>query len=75
MQIHEFVPCYVACGGTEINGIDFMLSQKIIRKFQSLNLGYIRDEIDGFIAYLNELFGYENMNISKDYLLRIKKLV
>lgn len=75
MQIHEFVPCYVACGGTEINGIDFMLSQKIIRKFQSLNLGYIRDEIDGFIAYLNELFGYENMTISKDYLLRIKKLV
>ena len=75
MQIHEFVPCYVACGGTEINGIDFMLSQKIIRKFQSLNLGYIRDEIDGFIAYLNELFGYDNMTISKDYLLRIKKLV
>lgn len=74
-QILEFVPCYVACGGSEINGIDFMLSQKIIRKFQSLNLGYIRDEIDGFIAYLNELFGYENMNISKEYLLRIKKLM
>ena len=53
-QMKDYVPCYVACGGTEINGIDFMLSQKIIRKFQSLNLGYIRDEIDGFIAYLNE---------------------
>lgn len=74
-QIKEFVPCYVACGGSEINGIDFMLCVKILRKFQSLNLGYIRDEMDGFIAFLNELFGYENMNLSKDYLLRIKKLV
>lgn len=74
-QIKAFVPCYVACGGAEINGIDFMLSCKILRKFQSLNLGYIRDEIDGFIAFLNELFGYENMKISKEYLERIKKLV
>lgn len=74
-QIKEFVPCYVACGGSEINGIDFMLCVKILRKFQSLNLGYIRDEMDGFIAYLNELFGYDNMILSKEYLERIKKLV
>lgn len=74
-QIKDFVPCYVACGGSEINGIDFMLCVKILRKFQSLNLGYIRDEMDGFIAYLNELFGYDNMKLSKEYLLRIKKLV
>lgn len=74
-QIMDFIPCYVACGGSEIDGIDFMLAQKILRKFSSLNLGYIRDEIDGFIAYLNETFGYDTMKISKDYLLRIKKLV
>lgn len=74
-QINDFIPCYVACGGTEIDGIDFMLAQKILRKFSSLNLGYIRDEIDGFIAYLNETFGYDTMKISKEYLLRIKKLV
>ncbi len=74
-QIYDFVPCYVACGGTEIDAIDFMLAKKILRKFSSLNLGYIRDEVDGFIAFLNDTFGYENMNISKEYLLRLKKLV
>lgn len=74
-QIHDFVPCYVACGGTEIDGIDFMLAKKILRKFSSLNLGYIRDEVDGFIAFLNETFGYENMNLSKEFLLRLKKMV
>lgn len=74
-QIYDFVPCYVACGGTEIDGIDFMIEKKILRKFSSLNLGYIRDEIDGFIAYLNEIFGYENMNMCKEYLIRLKKVV
>ncbi len=74
-QIYDYVPCYVDCGGTEIDGIDFMIEKKILRKFQSLNLGYIRDEIDGFIAYINDLFGYENMNMCKEYLLRLKKLV
>jgi hypothetical protein len=74
-QINEYVPCYVDCGGTEIDGIDFMIEKKILRKFSSLNLGYIRDEIDGFIAYINDLFGYENMNMCKEYLMRLKKLV
>ena len=74
-QIYDFVPCYVACGGTEVDGIDFMIEKKILRKFTSLNLGYIRDEIDGFIAYLNEIFGYENMNMCKEFLLRLKKMV
>ena len=74
-QIYDYVPCYVECGGSEVDGIDFMIEKKILRKFSSLNLGYIRDEIDGFIAYINDLFGYENMNMCKDYLLRLKKLV
>ena len=27
-QLKEFVPCYVACGGTEIDGIDFMFPKR-----------------------------------------------
>lgn len=72
-QIKDFVPCYVACGGTELNGIDFMFAKKILRKFESLGLGFIRDEIDGLIEYLNHTFGTENFRVSKDYLLRLKK--
>ena len=73
-QMKDFVPCYVACGGTEIDGIDFIFSAKILRKFESLGLGFIRDEIDGLITYLDYVFGEENMQISKDYLLRLKKM-
>lgn len=73
-QIKDFVPCYVACGGNEIDGIDFIFSCKILRKFESLGMGFIRDEIDGLIKYLDHVFGEENMQVSKNYLLRLKKM-
>lgn len=73
-QMKDYVPCYVACGGTEIDGIDFIFTAKILRKFESLGMGFIRDEIDGLITYLDHVFGEENMQISKNYLLRLKKM-
>jgi len=73
-QMKDYVPCYVACGGTEIGGIDFIFACKILRKFESLGMGFIRDEIDGLITYLDHVFGEENMQISKNYLRRLKKL-
>lgn len=73
-QIKDFVPCYVACGGNEIDGIDFMFAKKILRKFESLGLGFIRDEIDGLIDYLNHVYGEQQFNTSKTYLKRLKKM-
>ncbi|MGN0819404.1 MAG: hypothetical protein ACI4M6_03285 [Christensenellaceae bacterium] len=73
-QLKEFIPVFVACGGTEIDGLDYVLCNKILRKFESLNLSFIRDEIDGYIDYLNANFGEENMQESKEYLERLKKL-
>jgi argininosuccinate synthase len=61
--------------GTELDGLDYVLARKVFRKFESLNLSYIRDEIDGLCAYIDELFGEENMTESKDYLRMLKKLV
>ena len=74
-QLRDFVPAYVACGGTEVDGLDYVLTNKIFRKFEALNLAFIRDEIDGLIEYLSELFGEENMQEAKDYLRRLKRLV
>jgi hypothetical protein len=74
-QLRDFVPAYVACGGTEVDGLDYVLTNKIFRKFEALNLAFIRDEIDGLIDYLSELFGEENMQEAKEYLRRLKRLV
>ncbi|MBR6638504.1 MAG: hypothetical protein IKK96_06560, partial [Lachnospiraceae bacterium] len=73
-QLRDYIPCYVACGGTEIDGLDFIFASKILRKFESLGMGFIRDEIDGLITYLDHVFGEENMQISKNYLIRLKKM-
>lgn len=74
-HMNLFVSCYVECGGTEVDGVDYFISKKILRKFEQLNLAYIRDEIDGFIEYLNNEFGEDNFNECKEYLLRLKKMV
>ena len=73
-QLREFVPVFVGCGGTEVAGIDYVIAHKILRKFEQLNLAYIKDEIDGLISYLEELFGKDKMPECKAYLLRLKKL-
>ena len=74
-QLKEFVPAYVGCGGTEIDGIDFVLAKKVFRKFESLNLSFIRDEIDGLVTYLNKHFGKSNMGECKEYLQLLKRLM
>lgn len=72
-QIRNFVPCYIACGGTELNGIDFIIAKKILRKFESLNLGFIKDELHKFVIYLDKTFGKTNMQICKEYITRMQK--
>lgn len=74
-QLREFVPAFIGCGGTELDGLDYVLARKVLRKFESLNLSFIRDEIDGLCDYLDFLFGAENMNECKEYLRRLQKLV
>ena len=74
-QMRDFVATYVECGGTEVDGVDYYIARKILRKFEQLNLAYIRDEIDGFVEFLNKEFGKDNFTECKDYLLRLKKLV
>jgi len=72
-QIRDYVPCYIACGGTEIQAIDFIVAKKVLRKFESLSLGFMRDELTKFSAYLDKLFGKNSMVICKDYIEQLKK--
>ena len=73
-HMKKFVPIYVACGGTEIDGIDYFIARKILRKFEQLNVSYIRDEIDGYIEFLDKTFGKGAMKECEEYLLRLKKM-
>ena len=74
MQIGKFVPVYVGCGGDEIDGVDYFLARKVLRKFEQLNVAYIRDEIDPYIDFLNKTFGKDKMHECIEFMLRLKKL-
>ena len=73
-QLKTFVPAYVACGGSEVEGVDYMLATKVFRKFESLNLSLIRDEIRPLVSYLDSLFGKGAMKESIAYLQRLQKM-
>ncbi len=72
-QLMVFVPVYVACGGTVLEGLDYMLATKVFRKFESLNLSLIRDEIKGLIAFMDTLFGNGSMKECTAFLQRLQK--
>ena len=73
-HMKKFVPVYVACGGDEIAGVDYFMAKKVLRKFEQLNISYIRDEITPYIDFLDKTFGKGKMKECIDYMMRLKKL-
>lgn len=67
-QIRAFVPVFVACGGTEIEALDFMVAQKILRKFESLNLPFLQEELGELIKLMDRMFGKNAFAESQAYL-------
>ena len=73
-QMYDFIPVYVACGGTELGGMDYIIARKVLKKFESMNITFVRDEITGLISYIDKTFGKTEMEDSKSYLRRIQNL-
>ena len=74
-QLKIFVPVYVACGGSALEGIDYILATKVFRKFEGLNLSLIRDEIRGLLLFMDSLFGKGEMKECAAYLQRLQKMM
>lgn len=74
-QLKLFVPVFEACGGTDLEGIDYILATKVFRKFEGLNVSLIRDEIRGLILYIDKLFGKGEMHECIEYLQRLQKMM
>ena len=73
-HMRKFVPVYVACGGDETEAVDYFMAKKVLRKFEGLNLALIKDEIDGYINFLDKNFGKGKMSECIEFLLRLKKM-
>jgi len=74
-QLKDFIPAYVACGGRDLEAIDYFISMKILRKFETLNLSFLQQEVAQLIALFNKLFGKDTFSISIGYLTELLKTV
>lgn len=72
-QIRAYVPVLVACGGTELEGLDDILSRKVLRKLESKNPVYVKSQSEALINYLDELFGVDKMPLCKELIHNIEQ--
>ncbi len=72
-QLENFVPVYIECGGTEINAIDFILLKKVFRKFATLSNAWLKREIFGFVAMLDNLWGEDSFPQTRAFIESISK--
>lgn len=71
-QIRNYVPVIVACGGSELSALDDILSKKVLRKLEAKNLVYVKSAAQGLCAFLDELFGDDQMILCKEYIHHIE---
>jgi hypothetical protein len=65
-QMKNFVPCYVACGGTEYDAIDYVFTTKVLKKFETFNLSFLKQELMDLDHLLSKLFGKNEFPMSRD---------
>lgn len=73
-QMYDFIPVYVACGGTELGGMDYIIARKVLKKFEFMNVSFVRDEMQGLIDYIEKTFGEGGLPDSVSYLQRIQNM-
>ncbi|NLB84557.1 MAG: hypothetical protein GX794_00335, partial [Acholeplasmataceae bacterium] len=74
-QIQQYVPIYVACGGTENDALDDIITRKILRKFESRNLPFLQTELDELQVFLNKVFGRNEFKEGLAYIERLKRFI
>ena len=70
-QIESYVPIYIACGGTETEALDDILSKKVLRKLESQNPVYVKTKSDELIAKINDIFGEGSMPNCENYIRKL----
>ena len=73
-QIYAFIPVFVACGGTDIEALDFLFKTKVLKKFEVLSVGLTKDELYGLDEELTRLFGANEFMMSRDKIAQLVKV-
>ena len=74
-QITQYVPLYMACGGSEEDALDDIIAKKIFRKLETQNPVYVRNASEGLLSFMDDLFGPGSMTQCREYLKRLQRNV
>ena len=72
-QLESFIPVYVGCGGKEVDGFDFIFTNKVLKKFESLNIAFLKDELKELNTQLDKLYGRGNFRMAHAYIDNLLK--
>ena len=72
-QLESFIPVYVGCGGKEVDGFDFIFTNKVLKKFESLNIAFLKDELKELNAQLDKMYGRGNFKMAHAYIENLLK--
>lgn len=72
-QIYVYVSVLLACGGTELEALDDILSRKVLRKLEAKNPVYVKSQAEPLCNYLDDLFGFDKMPLCKEAIHQIEQ--
>ena len=72
-QLDSFIPVFIACGGKEVDGFDFIFTNKILKKFESLNIAFFKEELKELMAQLDKLYGKGTFPMAHAYIENLIK--
>lgn len=73
VQIENFVPVYVAMGGTKEEALDFMFATKIMRKFKGQYEEYLKDKLGELLALIKSVYGKNTFAKTEKLIAKITK--
>ena len=68
-------PVFVATGGKETDGFDFIFTNKILKKFESLNIAFLKDELKELEVQLDKLYGKNTFPMAHAYIQNLLKSI
>ena len=72
-QLYSFVPAYVACGGTEFEAYDFIFKTKVLKKFEVLSVGLLKEDLMMLDEELTKLYGLNEFSMSREKIRSLMK--
>ena len=74
-QIYEYVPVYMACGGSEVEALDDIFSKKVLRKLEAQSPSHVKAEAQTLIHTLEDIFGSDALPQCSAYVTHLSDTI